>query len=121
MRSNILIMGGLLLFLAIVAATLRPVRLQAGETSVTKYGIVSEMYKTVFNDVAVKLHGHANIYYINDALEDGSSLDEWKVKLLNKPVQIRYSEKWTPIQQEGEQHFIQSLAYQGELIYLDKK
>lgn len=121
MRSNILIMGGLLLFMAIVAATLRPVRLQAEETWITKHGIVSEIYKTVFNDVAVKLHGHANIYYIDGALEDGSSLDEWKVKLLNKPVQIRYSEKWTPIQQEGEQHFVKTLAYQGQLLYHDNE
>jgi hypothetical protein len=121
MRSNIIIAAGLILSLAIVLTTSRPKGLRAESTWKTEHGIITEMYKTVFNDLAVKLQGQSNIYYIDGALDKGVSLSELKEQLLYKPVVIQYPEEWKPLKNNQEEYFISSLAYNGQVIFEDDK
>jgi hypothetical protein len=120
MRSNIVIAGGLLLFAAIVMATLRPARLQAENEWITQQGIVTEVYETAFQDFGLKLKGRGTTYYINRAFDQGLTFKELKEKLLYKPVVIQYPDHWTPLRENEAKYYISKLEYDGEVIYHDK-
>ncbi|MBT1704019.1 hypothetical protein [Chryseosolibacter indicus] len=118
MRSNIVIAGGLLLFLAIVITTLRPpMSMRTEKHSITEQGVVVEMYETAFKDLVVKLQGQASTFYINVNKRDKIDLAALKDKLLNKKVMIQYDE---PLFKNKSEHFISKLEYDGEVIYSDK-
>jgi hypothetical protein len=121
MKSNIIIAGGLILFSAIVMATLRPNSFKAETNSVTERGIVAEIYETVFDDLAVKLKGQQKIFYLDGAVTKGLSLSQIKNKIMDKQVSIQYPERWTPITDDEEQYYVQTLAYEGEVIYHDDR
>jgi hypothetical protein len=120
MRSNIIIAGGLILFGSIVMATLRP-HVDLTAASVTQRGVVTEIYETVFDDLALKLKGQQKIFYLDGALAKGMSLSQIKDKLINKAVTIQYPDRWTPISESEEQYYVSTLAYQGEVIYQDDR
>jgi hypothetical protein len=119
MRSNIVIAGGLILFVAIVMAALRPARLQAENASITRQGIVTEVYETAFKDLGLKLKGHASTYYISRAFDHGLNFEDMKDRLLYKPVTIQYPERWTPLKADEAKFYISKLESDGEVIYLD--
>jgi hypothetical protein len=118
MRSNIIIAGGLLLFLAIVMTTWKRADLRAKNTWITEKGIVTEMYETDLKDLVLKLQGQAKSYYIDCSMGD-LTLAELKDKVLYKPVVIQYPDRWTPLKKENSSHFITSLSQEGEIIYLE--
>jgi hypothetical protein len=119
MRSNIIIAGGLLLFAAIVMATLRPARLQAEHAWITQHGIVTEVYETAFKDLGLKLKGQGSTYYISRAFDQGLSFQEVKEKLLYKSVVIQYPGRWSPLKGDEAKHYISMLEYEGKIIYRD--
>jgi hypothetical protein len=120
MRSNIVIAGGLILFAAIVMATLRPARFKAENEKVIQQGIVTEVYETAFKDLGLKLKGHASTYYISRAFDHGLSFKEMKERLLYRPVTIQYPERWTPLKADDAKFYISKLESDGEVIYHDQ-
>lgn len=118
MRSNIVIAGGLLLFGALVMATLKPVQVQT-VSKITEHGIVTEMYETAFKDLVVKLKGQATVYYINRGTDHNLDLATLKDKIMYKPVVIQYLEGLNPLNRENSQQFISKLEYEGEVIYAE--
>jgi hypothetical protein len=119
MRSNVIIVGGLLLFGAIVVATTHPARLNAEAKAVTERGIVTEVYQTVFDDLVVKLKGQNNAYYMDGALEKGLTFNELKNQLLYKPVTIHYPQRWTPLKDAEPKYYISKLESDGRIIFAD--
>jgi hypothetical protein len=120
MRSNIIIVAGLLLLAAIVMATLSPARFKADKTLVTDHGIVAEVYETALKDLVVKLQGRDESYYIDRrANAEGMSFDQFKNKLMNKPVMIHYLEGWSPIEEQEPRHYVSKLEHEGEIVFYD--
>jgi hypothetical protein len=119
MRSNIIIVAGLLLLAAIVMATLSPARFKAENTLVTDHGIVAEVYETALKDLVVKLQGRGEAYYLDRKVEKGLTFDQFKSKLLNKPVAIQYLDRWTPVQEPEPRHYVSKLEHDGEIIFND--
>jgi hypothetical protein len=120
MKSNIIIAGGLILFGSIVMATLRPHQ-KSKAHDVTEHGIVTEIYETVFDDLALKLEGQPKIFYLDGAIAKGLSLSQIKNMIMDKPVMIQYPDRWNVISNSEEQFYVSTLAYQGEVIYQDDR
>jgi len=119
MRSNVIILAGLLLFVAIVMSTLSPVRLQAEKTVVTDQGVVTEVYETALKDLVVKLQGRSEIFYLDQKHRAHFDFDELKSKLLNQPVMIEYPEKWKPLKEQQPQYYVSKLEIRDEIVYAD--
>jgi hypothetical protein len=119
MRSNIIILAGLLLLAAIVMATLNPERLKAEHTLVTDHGIVTEVYETALKDLVVKLQGRGETFYIDRKTDNNMTFDQFKEKLLNKPVAIQYLDRWTPVEQPEPRLYVSKLEHDGEIIFHD--
>ena len=117
MRSNIIIAGGLLLFVVIMT-TQHPLQ-QQKEQRITHEGIVTELYETGFKDFVVKLKGRAESYYIDRSLSGNFNLQELKEKLLYKPVVIEYPQRFTPVSDGEKKHFISKLEVDGGVLYDD--
>ena len=121
MRSNIIIVAGLLLLAAIVMATLSPARFKAEKTLVTDHGIVAEVYETALKDLVVKLQGRGETYYLDRNASKGMTFDQFRDKLMNKPVMIHYLEGWSPIQEEEPRHYVSRLEHEGEIVFNDSE
>ena len=119
MRSNIIIFAGLLLLAAIVMATLNPGRLKAEHTLVTDHGVVTEVYETALKDLVVKLQGRGETFYLDRKADNDLTFDQIRQKLLNKPVAIEYLDRWTPVEQPDERHYVSKLEHDGEIIFHD--
>ena len=121
MRSNIIIVAGLLLLAAIVMATLSPARFKAEKTLVTDHGIVAEVYETALKDLVVKLQGRGETYYLDRNADKGMTFDQFKDKLMNKPVMIHYLEGWSPIEEQEPRHYVSKLEHEGEIVFNDSE
>jgi len=119
MRSNIIIVAGLLLFIAIVMSTWSPERLQAEQTVVTDHGVVAEVYETALKDLVVKLQDRSEIFYLDQKNRPHISFDELKSKLLNQPVRIEYPEKWKPLKDQQPQHYVSKLEIRDEIVFAE--
>lgn len=119
MRSNIIIVAGLLLLAAIVMATMSPARFKAEKTLVTDQGIVTEVYETALKDLVVKLQGRGGTYYLDRNADKGMTFDQFKDKLMNKPVMIHYLEGWSPIEVQEPRHYVSKLEHDGEIVFHD--
>lgn len=118
MRSNVIIVAGLLLSAAIVMATLRPVRFQA-EKKVTHHGIVAEVYQTALKDLVVKLKGRPEIYYLDKKAEHEIDFEAFKTKLLDQPVSIHYAERWKPLSEKQPQHYVSKVETEDEIVFAE--
>lgn len=116
MRSNIIIIAGLLLLAAIVMSSLSPVRLKADKTVVTHRGIVAEVYETALNDLVVKLKGRPEIYYLDKDVHHHLDFEEIKNQLVDRPVSIEFGERWDPLPEEQPQHYVSKLEIEDELV-----
>lgn len=121
MRSNIIIVAGLLLLAAIVMATLSPARFKAEKTLVTEHGIVAEVYETALKDLVVKLQGRGETYYLDRNANKGMTFDQFKDKLMNKPVMIHYLQGWSPIEEQEPRHYVSKLEHDGEIVFNDSE
>lgn len=117
MRSDIIIVGGLLLFAALVIAGIRPEESKSS-TWVTERGMVTDVYQTGLRDLVVKLKGHGKDYYIDISSQAGSFAD-LKEKLLYKNVVIQYPDHWKPMKADNNRFYISKLEHEGEIIYAE--
>jgi hypothetical protein len=117
MRSNIIIAGGLILFIVIMT-TQRPFKAN-DKSSIVHRGIVTEMYETSFKDFVVKLKDHAETYYIDGGINNGFSLSELKSMIMYKPVTIQYPDRWNPLHDEDKKYYISKLEYDGQIIFAE--
>lgn len=118
MRSNIIIAGGLLLFVAIVM-TLQERPQRRDSRMVIEKGIVTEVYETSFNDFVLKLKGQAKSYYL-DARANRVTLKHLREKLLYKPVVIQYPDRRKSSRKPSTQHYISTVETNGEVVYIDE-
>lgn len=121
MRSNIIIVAGLLLLAAIVMATLSPARFKAEKTLVSDHGVVTEVYETALKDLVVKLQGRAEAFYLDRKANNGLTFDQFKDKLMNQPVSIHYLDNWSPIDEQEPRHYVSKLEHDGEIIFNDSE
>jgi hypothetical protein len=118
MRSNIIIVGGLLLFGAIVLATWKPIPLSKNVQAVVEQGVVTDIYQAGIEDLVLKINGTAKSYYLDEGLTHGFNLAELKNKLMNKTVLIRY-DKSAGFNTENSTHYISQLQFEDEIILSD--
>jgi hypothetical protein len=95
----------------------RPVTNPKEKDCSTLKGTVKEIYESGVKDVAFKLQGHDEEFYINRGLERGLDLKKLKAELINKDILIKYPKQWTPLDPFSSLRHVSKIELDGQTIF----
>ena len=97
LTKKVVITSIFFVLLTLLALVFRPVPLPSPENTIKTNGTIEEVSIAGNDDLVIKLRGDDRLYFIDEGLKDGRSLNTLKEALNGKAVEIHYVKYWTPL------------------------
>lgn len=118
MKTRYWIITSALIFTFVFALfILRPVPIPDEKDCISLTGTVTSIYEEGIHDVAFRLSGQEQIFYINRGLERGLDLENLRATLTDQEVVIKYPQYWTPLDPGNQSRHISKIEHKGETVF----
>ncbi len=91
----------------------------ADEQLLSYKGKVIELFVGGTADVVLKFENHQTTYFINRGLENGLILQQLEKDILNKSVEVKYPNYWTPLDPTKSWIHVTILKKDDQILYTE--
>ncbi|MCK8520872.1 hypothetical protein M0D21_04810 [Aquimarina sp. D1M17] len=104
-------------FMWMMVQTFKPVRNVQPEDVLTVKGTVTKIEEGPGLDLVITLKGDEHYYYINRGLQQGLTVEQTRLDILNKTVTLYPIKRWTIFTRDGNMGHISKLMLKDKVIY----